>query len=128
MRGVVLPHGHVGPLGQTPAGPVRLIALELLARLERARERRPHLVEHVAQSRRGVGVVGQLPRRGRVRDVACAGFAEDAVVRDSEADDAAQVRDRHAAFLAEVCEGDGGVGGDVGGDGVFVDCLEAYAV
>ncbi len=128
MRGVVLPHGHVGAPGQAPARAVRLVALERLARLERAREGRPHLVEHVPEPGEGGGVLGQLARGGRVRDVVGAGLAEDAVVGDGEADDAAEVRFRHAAFAGEVGDGDGAVEGDVRGDVVFVDCLEAYAV
>ncbi len=63
-----------------------------------------------------------------MRDVVGAGLLEDAVVGDGEADDAAEVRFRHAAFAGEVGDGDGAVEGDVRGDVVFVDCLEAYAV
>ena len=100
VRGVVLPHGLVGPLGQAPAGLVRLVALEFLPRFQRPRERLPHFVEHVAQPGLGVRVVGELARGGRVGDVAFAGLVEDAVVRDGEAEDASQVRDCHSAFSA----------------------------
>lgn len=123
VRGVVLPHGLVGPLRQAPAGLVGFVALERLPRLEGPRERLPHLVKHVPEPGLGVGVVRELARRGRVRDVAFAGFLEDAVVGDGEADDAPEVRFRHAAFSGEVGEGDFAVDGDVGGDVVFVDCL-----
>lgn len=128
VLGVVLPDRPVGALGQAPAGVVGFVALEPLPRLDGARERLPDLVEHVPEPGPGVGVVGQLARRGRVRDVALAGLVEDAVVGDGEADDASEVRFRHAAFPAQVCEGDLPVDGDVGGDVVFVDCLQAYTV
>ena len=123
VRGVVLPYGLVGPLGQVPAGSVGFVALEFLARFHGPRERLPHFVEHVAEPGLGVWVVGELAGGGRVRDVAFAGFVEDAVVGYGEADDAAEVGDRHAAFPAKVGEGDIAVDGDVGGDVVFVDCL-----
>ena len=53
---------------------------------------------------------------------------EDAVVGDGEAKDAAQVGGGEAAFLGEIGEGNGAADGDVRGDVVFVDCLEADAV
>ena len=61
-------------------------------------------------------------------NVAFAGFFEDAVVDDGEADDAAEIGFRQAAFLGEVRKGDLAVDGNVRGDVVFVDCLEAYTV
>ena len=100
MRGVVLPYGFVGLLGQAPAGLVGFVALEFLARFERPCERLPHFVEHVAEAGLGVWVVGQLAGGGGVGDVAFAGFLEDAVVGDGEADDAAEVGDGHSAFPA----------------------------
>ena len=61
-------------------------------------------------------------------DVAFAGFFEDAVVDDGEANDAAEIGFRQAAFLGEVRKGDLAMDGNVRGNVVFVDCLEAYTV
>lgn len=124
----MLPDGRVGALREAPARPVGFVAAEPLARGECVRERGPDLVEHVAEGGAGGGVVGEAARGGRVRDVAGAGLVEDAVVGDGEADDAAEVRGREAAPAGEVGEGDAAVGGDVRGDVVLVDCLEAHAV
>ena len=128
MRGVVLPHGLVSVLGQAPAGLVGLVALELLHRFDGAGEGLPDFVEHVAETGLGVGIFGELARGGRVRDVAFAGFLEDAVVGYGKADDAAEVRFRQTAFCCEVGEGDFPVYGYMGGDVIFVDCLEAYTI
>ena len=120
VRGVVLPDGHIGALGQAPAGLVGLVAAELLHRFDGVREGLPDLVEHVAEAGLGVGVFGELARGGRVGDVAFAGLLEDAVVGYGEADDAAEVRFRQAAFRRKVGEGDFAADGDVGGDVVLV--------
>lgn len=61
-------------------------------------------------------------------DVAFARFFEDAVVGDGEADDATEISFRQAAFLGKVWKGDLAMDGNVRGDVVFVDCLEAYTV
>ena len=102
VGGVVLPYGLVGVLRQAPAGSVGLVALERLPRLDGARERLPDLVEHVPQPGLGVCVLRELAGSGRVRDVSLARFPEDAVVGDGEADDAAEVGFRHAAFPGQV--------------------------
>ena len=129
VRGVVFPHGLVGALGQAPAGLVGLVAVvELLHCGDGVREGLPDFVKHVAEARGGVGVFGQLARGGRVRNVTGARLLEDAVVGDGEAEDAAKVGGGEVAFLGEVGEGDGAVDGDVRGDVVLVDCLEADAV
>ena len=120
VRGVVLPDGQIGALGQAPAGLVGLVAAELLHRFDGVREGLPDLVEHVAEAGLGVGVFGELARGGRVGDVAFAGLLEDAVVGYGEADDAAEVRFRQAAFRRKVGEGDFAADGDVGGDVVLV--------
>ena len=123
MRGVVLPYGLVGLLGQAPAGFVGLVTFELLHRFHGVRKGLPALVEHVAQARLGIGVFRELARGGRVRDEASAGLLEDAVVNDGEADDAADVGFRQAAFYCEIVEGNYAVDGHVGSNVVFVDCL-----
>ena len=123
MRGVVLPDGLVGLLGQAPAGFVGLIAFELVHRFNGVREGLPALVEHVAHAGLGVGIFCELARGGRVRDVAFAGFLEDAVVNDGEADDAADVGFGQAAFRCEIVEGDYAMDGHMGSNVVFVDCL-----
>ena len=58
-----------------------------------------------------------------MRDVAFAGLLEDAVVGYGEADDAAEVGFRQAAFRCEVAERDLATDGHMGGNVVFVDCL-----
>ena len=123
MRGVVLPYGLVGLLGQAPAGFVGLVTFELLHRFNGVRKGLPALVEHVAHAGLGVGIFRELARGGRVRDVAFAGFLEDAVVNDGEADDATDVGFGQAAFYCEIVEGDYAVDGHVGSNVVFVDCL-----
>lgn len=123
VRGVEIPDGLVGVLGQAPSGSVGLVALELFARFDRLRERLPHLVEHVPQPRFGVGVFRELARGGGMGHVSFAGFLEHAVVGNGEADDASDVRFRYAAFASEVREGDFPVDGDVGCDVVFIDRL-----
>ena len=94
MRGVVLPDGLVGALGQAPARFVGLVAAELLHRFDGVREGLPDLVEHVAEAGLGVGVFGELARGGGMRDVPFAGLLEDAMVGYGEADDAAEIRFR----------------------------------
>ena len=123
MRGVVLPYGFVGLLGQAPAGFAGLVAFEPLHRFNGVREGLPALVEHVAHASLGVGIFREPARGGRVRDVVFAGFLEDAVVNDGEADDAADVGLRQAAFRREIGVGDDAVDGHVGSNVVFVDCL-----
>ena len=102
VRGVVLPYGLVGVLGQTPAGFVGLVALERLPSFDGVCERLPDLVEHVPESGLGVCVFRELAGSGRVRDVSLARFSEDAVVGYGEADDASEVGFRHAAFPSKV--------------------------
>ena len=123
MRGVELPYGLVGLLGQAPAGLVGLVAFELLHRFDSVRKGLPALVEHVAHASLGVGIFRELARGGRVRNVASARFLEDAVVDNGKADDAADVGFGQAAFRCEIVEGNYPVDGHVGSNVVFVDCL-----
>ena len=123
MRGIVLPYGLVGLLRQAPAGLVGLVAFEPLHRFDRVRKGLPALVEHIAHASLGIGIFRELARGRRVRDVASAGFLEDTVVNDGEADDAADVGFGQAALCCEIVEGNCAVDGHVGSNVVFVDCL-----
>ena len=94
-------------LRQAPAGFIGFFAVvEFLHGFDGAGKGLPDFVEHVAKACSGVGVLDELARGGGMRDVAYAGFLENAVIGNSKADDAAKVFRGEVAFTGEVGEGD----------------------